>query len=373
MSLMSPAMLQRSRQSVRTGLRSVTWGDVFSAENALPNLLRLLAGTLILVLAHLFGSWLSATIKRSSLDDGVDEGDVYLTEGDTRAVRAVRSSRDAEGTGAAGGAARFAASKTASLAAGAAYVLVIVLASTAILALFGVHIAGIIAGLTTLLIVVGLSLQGTMSDIASGVLLALFQTYDVGDVIVVDDVEGTVLDFRLVNTVLEDLETRALVTIPNSMIQSKTVHNLSRHRFHYFAFEVVFANTLFLADGSRLRFDDVCRSLEASLTPQAFPGVLREAETGAVARADVAGMHGAGTRVVVRVPMLTNADLYVQRRRVMTAVRDTLGRMGAQLWDSDYSFLDKERDRFSGPEPPRRPTSRTQRNETAKKNGPPTS
>lgn len=330
------------KKRIRDSLRGVTWSDLFSAENAFPNLLRTLFAAGLLFVAHVLGSWLSKAIKRSSLeDDAVDGEAVYWTEADARAVRSSanggKENGDEEEEDKRG-----ASSKAAALGAGVAYVGTLVIAGVVVLVLFGVHIASLVALLSTLVVLVGLSLQGTISDVASGVILALFQTYDIGDVIRVDGVEGRVLDFRLVNTVLEELHTRALVTVPNNMIQSKPVSNLSRHRYHFFAFEIVVANTSFLADGKRLRFESVCHAVETSLASDAYPGIIRSPEL--PVRADVAGMDDAGTRIVVRVPMLTGPDLYVQRRRIMTGVRDVLACLGVQLRESDYSFLDADRD-----------------------------
>eukprot|EP00798_Chlamydomonas_sp_ICE-L_P002622 gene2622-biopygen1115 len=68
---------------------------------------------------------------------------------------------------------------------------------------------------------------GVLGDFLSGVLIATFAIYRIGDTIQVKDVIGIVVDFRLLHTVVRDFHTYAYITIPNNTIYNNVTTNLS--------------------------------------------------------------------------------------------------------------------------------------------------
>eukprot|EP00798_Chlamydomonas_sp_ICE-L_P023825 gene23825-biopygen18327 len=68
---------------------------------------------------------------------------------------------------------------------------------------------------------------GVLGDFLSGVLIATFEIYRIGNTIQVKDVIGIVVDFRLLHTVLRDFHTYAYITIPNNTIYNNVTTNLS--------------------------------------------------------------------------------------------------------------------------------------------------
>eukprot|EP00798_Chlamydomonas_sp_ICE-L_P003040 gene3040-biopygen20783 len=69
---------------------------------------------------------------------------------------------------------------------------------------------------------------GVLGNFLSGVLIATFAIYRIGDTIQVKDVMGIVVDFRLLHTVVRDFHTYAYITIPNNTIYNNVTTNLSR-------------------------------------------------------------------------------------------------------------------------------------------------
>src|SRR5512132_1820739 len=82
------------------------------------------------------------------------------------------------------------------LANGARY-LVLVFTFSAVLSTFGVATTSFVAVLGALGIAIGLALQGTLSNLAAGIMLVLFRPFHVGDRIETGGVSGTTREINL--------------------------------------------------------------------------------------------------------------------------------------------------------------------------------
>ena len=98
----------------------------------------------------------------------------------------------------------------------------------AVLNRFGVQTASIVALLGAAGLAVGLALQGTLSNVAAGVMLLVFRPYKVGDFINAADQFGNVEEIDLFTTVLQTFD-RQQIIIPNSQIWGKQIINHSHH------------------------------------------------------------------------------------------------------------------------------------------------
>jgi small conductance mechanosensitive channel len=92
---------------------------------------------------------------------------------------------------------------------------------------FGVQTASLIALLGAAGLAVGLALQGTLSNVASGVMLLLLRPFRVDDKIKLPDVTGTVREIGLFRTEVVT-DNGNFVSIPNATIFSGTIINNSR-------------------------------------------------------------------------------------------------------------------------------------------------
>ncbi|MED5579547.1 MAG: mechanosensitive ion channel domain-containing protein [Nitrospinota bacterium] len=97
----------------------------------------------------------------------------------------------------------------------------------AVLAQFGVQTASIITVLGAAGLAIGLALQGTLSNIASGVMLILLSPLKVGEYIDAEGVAGTVVEIGLFSTNLKTFD-GIFVSVPNSTLWSSTIKNYSR-------------------------------------------------------------------------------------------------------------------------------------------------
>ena len=107
----------------------------------------------------------------------------------------------------------------------AGFVLTLVVA----LGQFGVQTTSIIAVLGAAGLAIGLALQGTLSNVASGIMLLLLRPFSVGDWIETNSISGTVREIGLFATQIDTFD-NIYITVPNSSIWSATIINNSRHQ-----------------------------------------------------------------------------------------------------------------------------------------------
>ncbi len=98
----------------------------------------------------------------------------------------------------------------------------------AVLNRFGVQTASIVALLGAAGLAVGLALQGTLANLAAGVMLLLFRPYKVGDFIDAADRFGNVQEIDLFTTILQTFDNQQII-IPNSQIWGSQIINHSHH------------------------------------------------------------------------------------------------------------------------------------------------
>ncbi len=88
----------------------------------------------------------------------------------------------------------------------------------------GIETASLIAILGTAGLAIGLALQGSLSNIASGVLLVLFRYFKVGDWIEVGGVDGKVESIEIFSTTICTFD-NCLITIPNKKVIEGNIIN----------------------------------------------------------------------------------------------------------------------------------------------------
>ena len=104
---------------------------------------------------------------------------------------------------------------------------VLLLVLIAVLAQFGVQTASILAIIGAAGLAIGLALQGTLSNVASGVMILFLRPFDVGDQIDAEGIEGTVREIGLFTTELRT-DAGVFVMVPNGQIFSRTIRNFTR-------------------------------------------------------------------------------------------------------------------------------------------------
>ena len=98
----------------------------------------------------------------------------------------------------------------------------------AVLAQFGVQTASLVAVLGAAGLAVGLALQGTLSHVASGVMLLIFRPFKIGDYVEVAGFGGSVFAVGLFTTELKTPDNIHII-IPNGKVWDSSVKNYSHN------------------------------------------------------------------------------------------------------------------------------------------------
>ena len=101
--------------------------------------------------------------------------------------------------------------------------LYIVLA-VSIVALLGVPMSSVIALIASAGVAIGMAMQGSLANIAGGIMLLIFRPFNVGDYIVTGTEQGAVKSISLMYTVLTTYDNRR-VSIPNGMLMNSSISN----------------------------------------------------------------------------------------------------------------------------------------------------
>lgn len=106
---------------------------------------------------------------------------------------------------------------------------ILILTVIAVLGRFGVELTSLIAVIGAAGIAIGLALQGTLANVASGLMILLLRPFRAGDRIAIlgtDGTRGTVKEIGLFRTLVTSVDYR-LLSVPNSTLFSGTIVNFS--------------------------------------------------------------------------------------------------------------------------------------------------
>jgi small conductance mechanosensitive channel len=126
---------------------------------------------------------------------------------------------------------------------------ILVMAIVLCLGLFGFNITGVAALVGAAGLTIGLALQGSLSNLAAGVMILVLRPFKVGDVIQVAGLTGKVDDIDLFNTKVDTGDNRRLI-FPNGQIFGSVMENITHHPWR--RCDVV-VGTAYAADLTRTR------------------------------------------------------------------------------------------------------------------------
>jgi len=106
--------------------------------------------------------------------------------------------------------------------------IILIFTIIAVLGKFGVQTASLVTILGAASLAIGLALQGTLSNVAAGVMLLIFRPFKLGDFINAAGQSGTVKNLGLFVTELATGD-NVQITMPNSQIWGAAIQNFSAH------------------------------------------------------------------------------------------------------------------------------------------------
>ncbi len=185
---------------------------------------------------------------------------------------------------------------------------VIVIGLVACLGVFGVNTTSLAAMVGAAGLAIGLALQGSLSNLAAGIMLLVLRPFKVGDSIRVGGVEGTVYEIELFNLKLNAPDFRRII-VPNSQVFGGVIENFSHNARRR-------ADVTAIVDHAA----DIARTREVLLGAAAGVGDTLEELPAEVYLNDIAA-SGANWRVSI---WCTNADMGSVRQRLLERVRSDL-------------------------------------------------
>lgn len=149
----------------------------------------------------------------------------------------------------------------------AALILVVVM----VLGQFGVQTASILAALGAIGLAVGLALQGTLQNIAAGIMLLVLRPFRVGETIETSSVNGTIVDVGLFATELKTAE-GVYRLAPNSTLWNVPITNYSRlaSRRHEITISIGADENVDVTEGKLINLAAADKRVLKSPAPAAF-------------------------------------------------------------------------------------------------------
>lgn len=106
--------------------------------------------------------------------------------------------------------------------------LVLIITIVAVLNQFGVETTSVIAVLGAAGLAIGLALQGTLSNVAAGVMILALRPFKIGDYVEAGGKAGTIKEVGLFGTEFATPD-NVFISVPNSAIVSGAISNYSHH------------------------------------------------------------------------------------------------------------------------------------------------
>lgn len=204
------------------------------------------------------------------------------------------------------------------------YIVIMFIIVMVIPSLVGIEITAIVAISGTILLAIGLGLQGTLGDIAAGVMLLLAGTIKIGDYIDIPSInlKGTVSTFSILYTQIKDEDAGTMVIVPNKILYNSVIGNPTATS------KVNVVSTLLISNEN----ENISNILEALVhNVQNFPGVFSIPRT----TCNVSNISAFGTELEIRYSISFEnykvKDTENFQARVYTIMRQTIIDQGGKF------------------------------------------
>jgi small conductance mechanosensitive channel len=179
----------------------------------------------------------------------------------------------------------------------------------------GVSPAPLVAALGTAGLAIGLSLQGSLSNLAWGVLLIVFRPFRVGDYVTAGGLEGTVEGINLMHTLIVLPDNREAI-VPNGKVGSDAILNFNRRGTRRFELNVGIAYK-----------DDIGAAMaEIKRLFDADPRILKDPAPGVW----TGGLGESSVDLIVR-GWVHSADFWTTKTDLLRAIKEHYDQAGISM------------------------------------------
>ncbi len=116
-------------------------------------------------------------------------------------------------------------------------IVVIIFGIVMVISELGYNINGLLTGLGVGGLAVSLAAQDAVSNLISGFVIVFEKPFIVGDMVIVDSIQGVVIDITMRSTTIRTLED-SVVTLPNSAVANSSIVNLSKIEKRLMQFDI---------------------------------------------------------------------------------------------------------------------------------------
>jgi small conductance mechanosensitive channel len=154
---------------------------------------------------------------------------------------------------------------------------ILVLAAVAALGQLGVHTTTVLAALGAIGLAIGLALQGTLANVAAGIMLLWLRPFKVGDAIEANGISGTLREVGLFASELETAD-GVFQFVPNAELWNRRVVNYSRlpTRQIDLRFAIAYDGSIAKAREALLQLATSDARIHGAPSPQVFVAELTE-------------------------------------------------------------------------------------------------
>lgn len=142
-----------------------------------------------------------------------------------------------------------------------------------IVGILGVPLASVITVIGTAGAAIALALQGSLGNLASGMMLLVFKPIRLGDYVEADGASGTVTDLGVFYTTLVTPD-HCHYTLPNSLLTTATIKNYTREKTRRLDFTLAFDPWADLTAIKRLLIDTVTARADVLSEPMPFVSMI---------------------------------------------------------------------------------------------------
>jgi small conductance mechanosensitive channel len=186
----------------------------------------------------------------------------------------------------------------------------------------GFNISTFLVILGSIGIAIAFGFQNLIQQIISGIIILLFQYFNLGDLVKIKSDIGYVQDFNLVNTTIITNQGEVIV-IPNNTITVDSFVNYTKNDEIYIKIDVS------LSSNNRINYPELLQGLVEQVRQSTY--ALNKREVYAV----VSDMSGVGTKITIKVK-IASVDFFDASNDIRLIIRQTLEEENVKLLDNYY-------------------------------------
>ena len=185
----------------------------------------------------------------------------------------------------------------------------------AVLNLFGIETTSLIAVVGAAGLAIGLAMQGTLSNVAAGVMLLIFRPFRIGDFVEIGGTAGGVSEIGLFTTTLNTPD-NVRITVPNGSVYGATIKNYSANpnRRNDLAIGISYDDDI----GAAIRVIEGVLASDSRVLKEPAPVVA------------VSGLGESSVDLVVR-PWCSKEDYWSLRFHLIRAIKEQLEAGGCSI------------------------------------------